>query len=521
MGACNDPLTASQEAVALDANAPDLFGVDFGFWEPTVAAVGDLVWYDTNQDGIQDGGEPGLPDITIHLHDNATCQGSPFATDMTDSNGFYGIGGIAPGTYCLDFADGIPVGWTASPADQGPDDAVDSDVDPSTHMIQNLNLPSGDDTQDAGIFVRGEIGNQVWCDQDGDGAFDLSEGVGAVTISLYADTDCNSQPEGLMDSAESTADGGYYFSNLHTGPPGGPPVCYVIQVDVGDMGACDQAITPTSHAVPLQANDPAWYDADFGFRLTPALSLGDLVWFDTDHDGIQEAGEPGLQGTRVELFANAGCQGSPAAADTTDGAGLYGFAGLSPGTYCLSFRDGIPAGMYISAPHNGSDDTVDSDLQQSTRLIDNITLSADDPTRDVGLHAYGAIGGYVFCDANASGTFDGSEGVDGVTVTLFDDDDCNTSAGSSRATRNTVSGGWYAFDPVFVGPPGGPPLCYVVRVDVGDMGACNVAISSTERYVGLTFDNPQSPANHVGFVELPHAVTRVYVPLILRKQATP
>jgi hypothetical protein len=51
-----------------------------------VAAIGDTVWLDNDQDGIQDAGEPGFPDVTVNLYN---CLDSLIATMTTDANGFY------------------------------------------------------------------------------------------------------------------------------------------------------------------------------------------------------------------------------------------------------------------------------------------------------------------------------------------------------------------------------------------------------------------------------------------------
>ena len=56
----------------------------------------------------------------------------------------------------------------------------------------------------------------------------------------------------------------------------------------------------------------------------------------------------------------------------------------------------------------------------------------------------------------------------------------------------------------------------MIKVDAGDMGACDVPLSSDERYVGLTADDSESLDNFVGFVELPHPGTRMYLPLVPR-----
>ncbi|HZN64593.1 MAG TPA: SdrD B-like domain-containing protein [Tepidisphaeraceae bacterium] len=92
-------------------------------------AIGDFVWLDADCDGIQDGGEAGVPNVTVHLYDSS---GNELHSVVTDANGYYDFSRLptqvlAAGTYTVKFD--IPAGYHASPANQGGDDAVDSDGD--------------------------------------------------------------------------------------------------------------------------------------------------------------------------------------------------------------------------------------------------------------------------------------------------------------------------------------------------------------------------------------------------------
>lgn len=94
--------------------------IDFGFVQPIEcnAAIGDLVFLDANGDGIQNAGDSGLPNIVLTLSGTSL-------TATTGSGGRYAFRNLCPGTYtvCTDPL----VGFTTSPANQGTDDAIDSD----------------------------------------------------------------------------------------------------------------------------------------------------------------------------------------------------------------------------------------------------------------------------------------------------------------------------------------------------------------------------------------------------------
>ena len=116
---------------------------------PNPASIGDFVWYDANDNGIQDIGEVGVPGVTVELLD---CAGNVLATTLTDANGYYLFANLTPGDYRIHFV--LPEGDEFSPMDQGSDDAVDSDADVTTGLTACTTLDAGENdmTWDAGIF---------------------------------------------------------------------------------------------------------------------------------------------------------------------------------------------------------------------------------------------------------------------------------------------------------------------------------------------------------------------------------
>ncbi|MBX2870716.1 MAG: hypothetical protein KTR30_01410, partial [Saprospiraceae bacterium] len=65
------------------------------------ASLGDYVWFDFNQDGVQDDNEPPVEGIEVNLYDALT--GSLLGTTTTDEDGYYIFDNLPQGTYYVDF----------------------------------------------------------------------------------------------------------------------------------------------------------------------------------------------------------------------------------------------------------------------------------------------------------------------------------------------------------------------------------------------------------------------------------
>ena len=145
--------------------------IDAGLTTP-LASLGDTVFEDQDGDGIQDPGEPGIPGVEVKLLDE---NGGVLATDTTDENGNYAFIELEPGDYQVMFVE--PEGFDPSPQDQGGDDTLDSDADPTNGMTDVITLEPGEnnDTIDAGYIPLASLGDRVFKDLDRDGIQDGGE----------------------------------------------------------------------------------------------------------------------------------------------------------------------------------------------------------------------------------------------------------------------------------------------------------------------------------------------------------
>lgn len=107
----------------------------------------------------------------------------------------------------------------------------------------------------------------------------------------------------------------------------------------------------------------------------PSGRIGDFVWVDTNRNGVQDPGEPGIAGVTVTL------SGAANATTTTDASGGYLFTGLSAGNYTVTVGAGIPAG-YLPTVSNVGAPTLDSNGSPAAVVL--ATNSSVDLTIDFG-----------------------------------------------------------------------------------------------------------------------------------------
>ncbi|KPJ78417.1 MAG: hypothetical protein AMJ54_03450, partial [Deltaproteobacteria bacterium SG8_13] len=120
-------------------------------------------------------------------------------------------------------------------------------------------------------------------------------------------------------------------------------------------------------------------------------SIGDFVWNDLDKDGIQDAGEPGIEGVIVNLLD---ARGKKIVTTIADAQGFYQFGDLDPGNYkveisCKNFVcGGVLSGWRSTLENQGSDEAIDSDGDRLTHRSDPVMLAAGEINTDVDFGFY-------------------------------------------------------------------------------------------------------------------------------------
>jgi hypothetical protein len=117
--------------------------------------------------------------------------------------------------------------------------------------------------------------------------------------------------------------------------------------------------------------------------------IGDYVWWDIDMDGIQDAGENGLEGVIVRLLDKDGDQLYDPYGNKletfTDADGYYLFTGLPPADYIVEFV--APSGAGFS-PQDAGGESVDSDPNATTGRTAVFSLNGGQRKLDVDAGLY-------------------------------------------------------------------------------------------------------------------------------------
>lgn len=390
------PTRATQGIAATDSNLnpsmvvlPDSSSqdetIDFGFTPPGTSAIGDFVWQDTNANGLQDAGEPGLSGLTVNLCLDQACT-SIIATTTTDQNGNYHFSGLFAGIYFVQVVPGAGFTPTTSQIGYPVNASIDSGGNVSaipTEVVLPINYT--DNTIDFGFVppAQGAVGDFVWHDLNRNGIQDAGEpGMNNVTVRLF--DSANTLVATTTTVTHNGQDGYYQFTGLKAGtysvvvdsttlPSGYTPTTTSAP---GSSPANDSNGSPA--AVTLSTNLSTDQTIDFGFVSPCAGVIGDLVWNDQNHNGIQDTGEPGIPNATVKLY---GANHVFLFSTTTDANGIYQFTGRCAATYTVEVdTTTLPAGSTPtlanapgSAPandSNGSPATVTLGIDQTDLTID-------------------------------------------------------------------------------------------------------------------------------------------------------
>jgi len=183
---------------------------------------------------------------------------------------------------------------------------------------------------------------------------------------------------------------------------------------------------------------------------SPLLNIGDFVWEDLNGNGLQDDGEPGIQGVQAQLIGTDLAGNGVDIIAFTDENGAYNFGPLNPGTYKVIFSN-LPGAYFATSKNTGTDNKLDSDVDPITGMTPNKVYGGgqNDDTVDAGYIRFAEIGDFVWEDKNANGIFDfGEPMIEGVEVRLTGIDSRNEPI---NRTTSTNGSGIYFFNGLYPG----------------------------------------------------------------------
>jgi uncharacterized repeat protein (TIGR01451 family) len=265
---------------------------DLGY--TAAASIGSVVWADTNNNGVKDANETGLPGVTVRLLDSTGTQ--QLATTSTGADGSYIFSGLMPGTYIVEIAGsnfaagGTLAGYASStgvngqatgpyegiktPDPNGGKPGIYDHGTTTNGVVRCLPIAVTGDTLDNrmaafGFFQPGTLAGKVFVDLNANGRMDFEDSAGVAGVRITA-----SGPAGVFTTTTDSS-GNYSFVNLPSGT-------YTV-LDAQPRGYKNStpslATAGVGPAAPATVNFGEGRTVDLSVRVSapPAATIGDVL----------------------------------------------------------------------------------------------------------------------------------------------------------------------------------------------------------------------------------------------------
>ena len=460
-----DPAT-TLITLANSLSTTQVLTADAGYSLSSNFSIGNRLWHDVDNDGVQDAGESGIPfvDVVVTNGTGTGCAGGCRVT--TDADGFWIVTGLTNGSFTVDVDntdDDFPRDFTLTTGS----------TDPRVVNVAGADLTNVDfgyRYTGSGSSPTGTISGRVFLDGDGDLAYDVGEARSGTTVNLL-DSGNN-----IVATTTTAADGTYSFAGAFIGQYSVESVDFLgTRYSTIFLAAAQNLsnINVLYHSTIENTADSqssisvdgvhANLLQDFGYRRFLG-TIGDSVYWDVNENGNQDIGEPGFPNVTVRLydavwtdsngdgFFQAG-EATTTLVDTTstvaddpstpaNEGGTYLFQNLealASGHYYLVIvdtttlpgasqtlvadpdSDGVPC---ASLPLDGVPASVCDNNKLVLGFIDGSNFLGADFGYQVTGSSYATIGDQLWIDTDADGTKDsGESGIAFVTVWLDTDND--------------------------------------------------------------------------------------------------
>jgi len=425
----------------------ELAPIGGGYYQ--LGGVGDMVFIDENENGINDDGR-GINGVVLNLLNQTgeivgstvTAQGGGL------DSGFYFIDNIVPGIYSIQVL--RPLFYQFTDANIGSNDSIDSDInliETNLGTTDPFEVTSGsiNTNIDAGLVFRipmeSSISGTIWNDENSNGTFDMGEAIRSGVIVALLDSEGNVSDTRLTDS-----EGQYTFDLLQEG-------FYSVRVGLNtietatipDIGTDDTIDSDFFRAMGVNVETQQFFLANFEDKefvdlgVVSIVNIGDFVWEDLNNNGTQELDEPGVANIAISITDSSG---TIQESTLTDDEGIYEFTGLPAGTYQVCVT--LPEGYFVGQKNTGILQ-LDSDANEDGCTDFLLFSGGTDNNIDIALTKEAAIEGVAFTDLNGNGVNNLNDpDLDGIQVFLFSSDGTKLDSTLTFATGDTT--GYYLFD---------------------------------------------------------------------------
>ena len=426
---------------------------DYNFGELLHNNLSGTVYFDANDNGVQDSGETGIAGATLALTGTNDLGQAINQTITSSANGSYSFTDLRPGNYSI--TETTPPGFIDGKDTVGTTNGVTNGQLSPPDSIVNISLDGchsgiGYDFGEKKQAAVHTLGGFVYQDCNNNGVFDDGEPPIANVVITLTGADVNGASVSL--TATTDVHGQYQFANLNAGT-------YTLteQQPAGFLDGKDAAGTPFGGAasttigqdiisgITIPTSPTTLHGVNYNFGEV-GTSISGIIYEDTNDNGVRDVGEPLITVPVTITLTGTDDIGQAVSRTIVTTTGQYQFNLIRPGAYAIS--ESQPAGYEDGKDSVGqTDGALNGQLSPPDSIVN---ISLDGCHAGTGYNfgekkiaALNTLSGFVYQDCNNNGVFDaGDQPIANAVVNLTGTD---TTGAAVNLTATTNASGQYQF----------------------------------------------------------------------------